>query len=122
MPEIMIEQGYKRFHLKWELIHKDKMVERYKITPPANPDKYLIIENNRPFIREIKGLKKRRIDWKQVEGPTKSERTLQMIIDQIENPTKPKKYTSPSTLPRSVPNPKKKDKPGGPTLGERRGL
>jgi hypothetical protein len=120
MPEIIIDQGYKKYHLNWELIHKDKHIERYKITPVANPDKYMIIENNRPFIREVKGLKKRRIDWKLVEGPNTSDRTLQSIIDQIENPAKPKKYTGPSTLPRSVPNPKR-NKPDGPNMGERRG-
>jgi hypothetical protein len=66
MPEVIIDHGFKRFHLTWVMIYKDKMVERYKITPPANTDKYMIIENNRSFIREVKGLKKRRIDWKLV--------------------------------------------------------
>jgi hypothetical protein len=118
MPEIIIDQGYKKYHLNWEMIHKDKNIERYKVTPMVNPDKYLLIENNRPFIREVKALKKRRIDWKLVEGPRVSDRTLQSIIDQIENPTKPKKYTRSSTFPKSSPNPKR-NKPDGPTLGER---
>jgi hypothetical protein len=119
MPEIIIDQGYKKYHLKWQLIHKDKKVERYKITPISNPDKYMIIENNRPFNREVKGLHKRRIDWKKTEGPTISDRTLQNIIDQIENPTKPKKYMHQSLLSKSVQNSKRIGK-DGPTLGERR--
>jgi hypothetical protein len=100
-------------------VHKDKKVERYKVIPPANHDKYMIIENNRPFIREVKGLKKRRIDWKLAEGPNISDRTLQAIINQIEAPKMPQKKRGPSILPRSVPNPKKKDKPHSPSLGER---
>jgi hypothetical protein len=117
MPEIIIDQGYKRFHLTWEMIHKDKNVERYKITPPANPDKFMIIENNRPFIREVKGLKKRRIDWKLVEGAAISDRTLQSIIDQIENPTRQKKNSPPAYFTKTrIP---KRDKPDGPNLGER---
>jgi hypothetical protein len=119
MPEIIIDQGYKKYHLNWELIHKDKNVERYKITPIANPDKYMLIENNRPFIREVKGLKKRRIDWKLVEGPNVSDRTLQSIIKQIETPLKPEKPSKAITFPKSIPNPKKKDKPDKPNLGER---
>jgi hypothetical protein len=121
MPEIIIDQGYKKFHLNWEMTHKDKMVERYKVTPVANQEKFMIIENNRPFIQEVKGLKKRRIDWKLVEGPNISDRTLQAIINLIENPVKIKKNTAPAILPRSVPNPKR-NKPDGPSLGERKGV
>ena len=118
MGAIVIDQGHKRFHLQWSLVHKDKMHERYKITPIANPDKFIIIENNRPFLGELKGLKRRRIDWKQVEGPIIGERTFRMIIEQIDKPAERKGRNFPLILPKAVPNPKR-NKPGGTGWGER---
>jgi hypothetical protein len=47
MLEIIIDQGYKKYHLNWELIQKDKNIERYKVTIMPNSDKYMIIGNNR---------------------------------------------------------------------------
>jgi hypothetical protein len=67
----------------------------------------------------VKGLKRRLIGWKLVEGPNISDRIVQAKINQIEKPTKPMKYTGSAILPRQVANPKKKDKPDGPSLGER---
>jgi hypothetical protein len=118
MGAIVVDMGHKRFHLQWSLVHKDKMHERYKITPLANPDKHIIIENNRPFIRELKALKSRRIDWKQVEGSNISERTLRIIIEQIDKPAQGKSRNFPLILPKSVPNPKR-DKPGRDGWGKR---
>jgi hypothetical protein len=118
MGMIVVDMGHKRFHLQWSLVHKDKMHERYKITAQANPDKFIIIENNRPFIRELKGLKRRRIDWKQVEGRSISERTLRIIIDHIDKPAQGKARNIPLILPKSVPN-AKRNKPGGAGWGER---
>jgi hypothetical protein len=70
----------------------------------------MIIENNRPFIRELKGLKKSRIDWKPVDGPNLIDRILQSIINQIEASVNPAKKSGSSTFLRSIPNPKKKHK------------
>lgn len=86
MQEIIIQQGFKRFHLTWQLIHKDEVCERYKITPVANPEKNLILENNRPLIRGRYKLKKRKIDWKVIEGPNMGPKTVQQIISAIESP------------------------------------
>ena len=120
MPEIKISQGYKKFHMVWQLIQKDQKCERYKITPRDNPDKFMIIENNRPLIRGFYRLKKRRIDWKVVEGPTINNKTLEQIIKAIEAPpAKPIKK-----IPLVIQPPSKRIDlhPDRPTLGEMAGI
>jgi hypothetical protein len=110
MPEIIILQGYKRFHLKWEQIHQDQRCRRIKVYPVANPDKYLILENNEPLIRVKLQLKHRRIDWKLIEGPQMNKSTLDRIIREIENPTKPPAMMPPP--PAAVKSRKKGGSPG----------
>jgi hypothetical protein len=116
MPEIVITQGYKRFHLLWEQIHQDQRCRRIKVYPVANPDKYLILENNEPLIRVKLQLKHRRIDWKLIEGPQMNKSTLDRIIREIEHPTKEERITP---LPVPTPYDRKKNRPSGPLLGER---
>jgi hypothetical protein len=116
MPEIIILQGYKRFHLQWEQIHQDQRSKRFKVYPVADPDKYLILENNEPLIRGKLRLKHRRIDWKLIEGPQMNKSTLDRIIREIENPSKPPAMMPP---PAATHNRKKNYNSSGPTLGER---
>jgi hypothetical protein len=56
--EIIIQQNYKNYHLKVDLILSDQRKEQYKVYPPKDPDKYFIIENNKPLIRGLYRLKK----------------------------------------------------------------
>ena len=98
MPSITIKQGSRKYLLNWELIHQDKRIKQYKVWSVNNPDLFIILENNEPFIRVEKGLKHRRIDWKQIEGPKKSQATIDQIIKEIVNPSKPEKninYSAP---------------------------
>jgi hypothetical protein len=76
----------------------------------ANPDKYLILENNEPLIRVKLQLKHRRIDWKLIEGPQMNKSTLDRIIREIENPTKPPAMMPPP--PAAVKSRKKGGSPG----------
>ncbi len=62
---------------------------RIKVTPLANPDKYIILKNNEPLIRGKYKLKSRRIDWKLVEGDMRKS-AMEMIIEAITNPSSPK--------------------------------
>jgi hypothetical protein len=89
--QIIINQGYRRYLLKVDLIHKDEICERYKVYPPEDPTKYIILENNRPLIRGKYKLKKRRIDWKQTAGRTMSVKTRAEIEKIIESPPAPDK-------------------------------
>lgn len=87
MPSITVKQGSRKFHLQWEIVHQDKRCRRYKIWPIKNPDLFIVLENNEPLIRGQLKLKHRRIDWKQVEGPTRSQATIDQIIKEIEKPS-----------------------------------
>jgi hypothetical protein len=119
---ISIKQGSRVFHLLCEQIHKDKRVQRYKIWAKNDPDKYLILENNKPLIRDKLKLKERRIDWTLIEhtGPPISNSTLESyiyaIIDHYTPPDPPKKveHIIPARNRKSTFG----EKPG-PTLGER---
>ena len=90
MPSISIKQGYKTYYLNWEIIHQDKRCMRIKVTPVANPGKYVILENNEPLIRGKYKLKNRRIDWKLIEGEMRKS-AMEMIIEAIVNPQKAEK-------------------------------
>ena len=118
MTEFTLLQDGKTYHLVWELIHKDKRVERYRITPQANPKLEIILENNRPFIREVKKLKHKPIFWKQVGGETMRDKVLEAIIRKIEE--KPVSNQAPPTLNGVLKSkkPKRGDGPGKP-LGKR---
>ncbi len=115
MSNIIIKQGSRIYYLQYELTHKDNRVQRFKVWPVKNPDLFIVLENNEPLIRG-KGLKKRRIDWKQIEGPQRSQATIDQIVKEITNPTKPQKdIIYPSTTYN------RKKKPGDQTtLGDRK--
>lgn len=116
--DIVINQGNKRFHLKVNLFLKNEVCEQYKLYPANNPEFFIILENNKPLIRERYKLKKRRIDWKQTEGKRISPRTLEEIIKKIErNETSIEKYRP---LIRSIAKSRKDQfsKMDHPTLGE----
>jgi hypothetical protein len=82
---ITIRNGSLIYHLLCEQIAKDRMKEQYKVWNPKTPETFLILENNRPFIREVKKLKTRRIDWKVRQSPRPiSDRTLEQYILAIE--------------------------------------
>lgn len=115
--EIIINQGFKIFHLQVQLIHSDQRCERYKVFPPQDPDKYFIIENNKPLIRGVYKLKKRRIDWKKIEGQNISPKTLEEIYRKIESPEKKQK---PFVIPPPLnPDRKIRKDTSGYTLGDR---
>jgi len=80
-----IRQGSTVFHLLAEQIFVDTRIQRYKIWPRKEPAKYLILENNKPLIRNKLKLKNRKIDWKIVEqtGPKISKSTIQQYVNAI---------------------------------------
>jgi hypothetical protein len=106
-----------------ELIETGKGFERYRITPKGNPDRYIIIQNNKPLIRGKLGLKHKPLTWTLKEGEVKDQRNYEKMIKEIEKvlePPAPKKKGS--TLPDRIPSTKNerklKGKEGG-TLGDR---
>jgi hypothetical protein len=82
---IAIKQGSRLFHLLAEQIFVNARVQRYKIWPVEDPKKYLILENNKPLIRNKLKLKNRKIDWTVIEhtGPKISKGTVQQFVNAI---------------------------------------
>jgi hypothetical protein len=121
---ISIKQGSRVFHLLADQIFVDTRVQRYKIWPEKDPDKYLILQNNKPLIRNKLKLKSRKIDWKVIEhtGPKINKSTIEQYVHAIilhYMPPEPPKVVQPITRPRTrketIQSPKT-------TLGERNGL
>jgi hypothetical protein len=118
---ISIKQGSRVFHLLAQQIYVDARIQRYKIWPEKDPDKYVILENNKPLIRDKKKLKNRKIDWRVIEhtGPKISKSTTEQYVHAIIMhyiPPEPTKKVEPITPPRT-----RKESINSPTttLGER---
>ncbi len=85
---ILVKTGTIRYHLICRLWYADKVKEQYRVHPKENPEKYYLIQNNRPFIRG-KGLKQRRIDWKLLEGTISNKYIFDQIINLIQERIEP---------------------------------
>jgi hypothetical protein len=103
---LAIKQSSRIFHLLAEQVFVDTNVQRYKIWPEKDPDKYVILENNKPLIRNKLKLKNRKIDWKVIEhtGPKISKSTIEQYVYAIilhYAPPEPPKVIQPITPPRT---------------------
>lgn len=58
----------KNYYYTAQLIEQDKMRERWKVERMGERPAVFILESNRPFIRDVKKLRHRRLDWKVIEG------------------------------------------------------
>jgi hypothetical protein len=121
---LSIQQGSTVFHLLADQIFVDTRVQRYKIWPLKEPDKYLILENNKPLIRNKLKLKNRKIDWRIIEhtGPKISRSTVQQYVNAIilhYAPPVPEKKVQPVTPVRTR---KEGMKSPTTTIGQRNGM
>jgi hypothetical protein len=80
---------------------------------------FIQLQNNRPFIRG-KGLKYKRLTWKIEGGEVKFQSNLDQAIIQIERYLEPGPYDITFKNPLPELQNRKKRKPGGTTLGERK--
>lgn len=67
-----------------EQIYIGESIERYKIMARDNPDKYIVLENNRPLLRKKYLLKKKALSWKVKIGSPTNTYALNDLISQIE--------------------------------------
>jgi hypothetical protein len=86
---ISIKTLGKRYHLTVERTYVGDSVERFRIYPQNNPDKYIEIENNRPLIRQKHGLKTKRYQWKVKIGSPRNMTAFNEVIEQIERYLEP---------------------------------
>lgn len=67
-----------------EVINKTDSIEQYKVSAKANPGNYIILQNNRPMIRERYKLKTKSLTWKVVKGEIKNRTALDEVIKILE--------------------------------------
>ena len=81
---IALKNGSRYFKMICEQVYKDELVERFRIAAQNNPANYIVLQSNRPFIRNKLHLKTKRITWKVTEGKVQNSRALQEVIAIIE--------------------------------------
>ncbi len=72
-----------------EKIFESDRVERFKVSAKNKPLNFIVLENNRPLIRDKLHLKSRRIDWEVYKGEVRSVRALELTIEAIMNKSEP---------------------------------
>ena len=65
-------------------IFKTETIEQYKIWSQRKPEKFIIVQNDRPLIRDKYGLKTKKINWRVIEGRITNQKTLKDVIEMIE--------------------------------------
>lgn len=83
--EMGFKSGSRSYNLLFTKIKEDETTEQYKLWAARNPAKYIILQNNRPLLRNKLNLKHKKIAWKVVEGQVKSRSTLEKVIEIMEN-------------------------------------
>jgi hypothetical protein len=79
----------RRYLLTVERTYVGDSVERFRIYPRSNPDKYIEVENNRPMIRLKHQLKNKRYQWKVKIGSPHNITAFNEVIEQIERYLEP---------------------------------
>ena len=87
--DVTISTGSIKFLLHVEQIATGKGFERFKVTPKNNPDKFVIIQNNRPLIRTKLGLKHKPLTWTVKEGEIHNEKYYQQLLRRMEEVLEP---------------------------------
>jgi hypothetical protein len=67
-------------------------MERFKISAMTNPDKFIILENDRPLIRDQYRLRHKRLHWTVKAGSVRNQfmlsRVTELIEEHLEQPLK----------------------------------
>ena len=67
-----------------ECILKTEAIEQYKIWSQRKPGNFIVIQNDRPLIREKYGLKTKKINWKVIQGKVTNQKVLSDVIEMID--------------------------------------
>jgi hypothetical protein len=87
---IKLNVGGNDYWLKIEQEYISDQIERFKISGMKHS--FIMLQSNRPYLR-LKGLKRKKIDWKLIEGTVHNASALEMLLNEmtdhiykIENP------------------------------------
>lgn len=120
--DITLSTGTIQYILRVRLIEHGQGYEHYKVTPKNNPDKYLVIQNNRPLIRKKLKLKYKPLTWTIKEGTINNNRNFNQLIKKIEqvlDPPPPSKKKTESYI-KNVSSSRKQKPQKGSTIGDRK--
>ena len=81
---LTFKSGSRMFYMTCQRIQEGETTEQYKLWATNNPGKYVILQNNRPLLRNKLNLKYKKLAWKVVEGKVQSKHTLEKVIEMIE--------------------------------------
>ena len=81
---INLKFGSRVYRMGCERIEKGKEFEKFRLYPRNNPHKSVVLQNNRPLVREKLNLKNKRYTWKVIEGEIKNQNALDKTIEVIE--------------------------------------
>lgn len=88
--DLSIKSGSRTFHLRCERLLVSEVMERFKVSALSNPGKYIILENDRPLIRDVYRLKHKSLRWTVKEGSVRNYfmlgRVTEMIEEKLEQP------------------------------------
>ena len=82
--DFSLKQGSRFYKMTVEIIQKNESIELYKVYARGNTSNYIILQNNRPMIRERYKLKTKSLTWKVIEGEIKNRRALNEVIKILE--------------------------------------
>jgi hypothetical protein len=82
--ELKLKQGSRTYYMWCERIEKGHSFEKFMIWPRDNPHKWMVLQTNRPLIRNKLNLKTKRYSWKVIEGDIKNQRAFEETIELIE--------------------------------------
>jgi hypothetical protein len=88
--DFTLQQGFTNYRMTVELIYTGDTVERYKVHARNNPDKYIILQNNRPLLRKKYFLQTKKLTWKCTEGTINNVTALNEVIKIIEDWIEPR--------------------------------
>lgn len=106
---LTITHGIYTFCFDVHLAGKDKHFERWRLVAG---DRVVILQSNRPML-QARGLKKKAVTWKVVEGEVKDEKALTKVCKAIEDylagpPPAPSPFPDlPARMMLKQPNPRK---------------
>ena len=81
---ISLKQGSRVFHMYCERIEQGHSFEKFMIWPRDNPRKWIVLQNNRPLVRNKHNLKSKRYSWKIIEGEIKNQSAFEETTAIIE--------------------------------------
>ena len=81
---IIIHHNFKRYKITVEQVYAGASLEHFKLYPPDNPGKYIIVTSDRPLWLS-KSLPHHRINWKLKDGEVHNRSTFEEAIKAIEH-------------------------------------